>query len=51
MENVKKNEGYIPRLYIGEGIYAEDTIVKYCKGKAYIKLANGSIHLKSSRPL
>ena len=40
MENTKKSEGYIPRLHIGEGIYAGDAIVKNCKGKAYMKFAN-----------
>ena len=39
-ENSGKSEGYIPRLHIGEGIYAGDAIVKNCKGKARIKFAN-----------
>ena len=40
IENTGKSEGYIPRLHIGEGIYAGDAIVKNFKGKAYIKFAN-----------
>ena len=40
IENTEKSKGYIPRLHIGEGIYAGDAIVKNCEGKAYIKFAN-----------
>ena len=40
IKNNEKSEGYIPRLHIGEGIYAGDAIVKNCKGTTYIKFAN-----------
>ena len=51
IENTEKIEGYIPRLHIGEGIYARDAIVKNCKGKAYIKFANtNEIPVKISIP-
>ena len=40
IENTEKSEGYIPRLHIAEGVYAEDAIEIICKGKAYIKFAN-----------
>ena len=40
IENTEKREGHLPRLHIGEGIYAGDAIVKNCNGKAYIKFAN-----------
>ena len=40
IENTEKSESYVPRLYIGEGLYTEDAIVKNCNGKAYIKFAN-----------
>ena len=40
IENTEKSEGYIPRLLMGEVIYAGDAIVKNCNGKAYIKFAN-----------
>ena len=34
IENTGKSEGYIPRLNIGEGIYAGNAIVKNCNGKS-----------------
>ena len=40
IENTEKSEGYVPRLHVGEGIYAGDATVKNCNGKAYIKFAN-----------
>ena len=39
-ENSEKSEGNVPRIHFGEGIYAEDAIVKNCNGKAYVKFAN-----------
>ena len=52
IENTEESEGYIPRLHIGEGIYAEDAIVKNCKGKAYIKFANtNEIPVTTSIPI
>ena len=51
IENAGKSEGYIPRLHIGEGIYAGDAIVINCKGKAYINFRNVKRQLRNSKIL
>ena len=51
IKNTEKSEGYIPRLHIGEGIYAGGAIVKNCKCKAYNKFANtNEIPVTISKP-
>ena len=32
-KNTEKNEGYIPRLHIKDGVYVGDAVVKNHKGK------------------
>ena len=40
MKNTERSEGYVPRLYIQDGVYVGDAVVKNHKGKAYLKFAN-----------
>lgn len=39
-EKANTKEGYIPRVRIGDGIYAGDAVVRNYESKAYLNFAN-----------